>query len=91
MIAALIAAAAGIIGATCLYLAAPNQALLDSVPNKRPVRIAGYSGLIIALASLLTLMGSATAVFTWTIGLMLLWTVPPVAIRWLKFRKESAR
>lgn len=90
MIPALIAAIAGVIGATCLYLAAPYQALLDHAPDGKILRIAGICGLVIALVLLLTVMGPATAVFTWTIGLMLLWTVAPVAIRWLKFRKENA-
>lgn len=90
MITALIAATVGVAGATCLYMAAPNQALLERTPDKRLLRIAGSCGLVIALGLLLTQMGSATAVFTWVIGLMLLWTVTPVIIRWLKFRKENA-
>jgi hypothetical protein len=90
MITALIAATAGVIGATCLYLAAPHQALLDRVPDLRFLRLAGAFGLIVALVLLLTLMGSATAVFTFTIGLMLLWTVAPIVMRWLIFRKENA-
>jgi len=90
MILALIAAIAGVIGATCLYLAAPHQVPLARAPNGRMLRAAGMCGLVIALALLLTIMGSATAVFTLTIGLMLLWTIAPVVIRWLKFRKETA-
>jgi hypothetical protein len=33
------------------------------------------------------LMGPATAVFTWMTGLMLLWTIPPVVVGWLRHRQ----
>lgn len=89
MIVAWLATFALLIGAGCLYLASPNQMARKSPVNRRILRLVGIVALMASLALLLTQMGSATAVFTWTVGLMLLWTVPPVVIRWLRFRKEK--
>lgn len=91
MIPALFAAIAVVTGTTCLYLAAPHQALLARVPDTRILLLAGIAGLAAALGLLLTLMGSATAVFTWVVAMMVLWTVPPIVIRWIRFRRENAR
>ncbi len=87
---AILAAISLTVGAACLYLRSPNQPLTKGDVPKGPMLILGLGGLAISLALLLQVMGSATAVFTWSIGLMLLWTVPPIVIRWLYFRRENA-
>jgi hypothetical protein len=90
MILAWFAALALLIGTGCLYLAAPHQVLTSAPANPRALKIGGAVALIVALMLLAGVMGTATAVFSWTVGLMLLWSIPPVVIRWLKFRKENA-
>ncbi|RYE70320.1 MAG: hypothetical protein EOP17_01090 [Rhizobiaceae bacterium] len=90
MILALLAAALLVGGATVLYLAAPNQSLTRQKAGP-PVAYAGVAALVGALVVLLSLMGPATAVFTWMTGIMLLWTVPPLAIGWLRHRREETR
>jgi hypothetical protein len=77
-------------GATSLYLATAHQRLLARPPATPVLRVAGFGSLAAALAALLMLMGPATAVFTWTIGVMLAWTLPPVVIGWLRYRKEGS-
>lgn len=91
MILAWLATFALTIGAGCFYLAAPHQALVAVPVSGRALRLAGMIGLVVALGLLLMLMGPATAIFTWTVGLMFLWSVPPVVLRWLRYRKENAR
>jgi len=87
--AAILAGALLLGGAVSLYLSTPNQRLLARRPARRAMQaIAGLS-LTAALAILLALMGPATAVFTWTIGLMLAWTILPVAIGWRHHRKGT--
>lgn len=75
-------------GAFCLYLTVPHQRVLAVPLPSHAMRIVGFVGLAAALAILLALMGPATAVFSWTIGLMTAWTIPPVAIGWLHYRKQ---
>lgn len=76
-------------GALCLYAGAPNQRLLAAPLASRPARAAGCACLAAALAMLLATMGPATAVFTWTTGLMLVWTILPIVIGWLRHRDET--
>lgn len=76
-------------GATCLYLITPHQRLLATPPSARVALVAGLACLVGALAILLGSMGPATAVFTWTVGLMTAWTIFPVVIGWLRHRKET--
>lgn len=86
--AATLAMALLVTGAVRLYLTTAHQRLL---PAPLPVRARGIGGacLVGALVILLGLMGTATAVFTWAIGLMVAWTIPPVAIGWLHYRKGT--
>lgn len=86
-----LAALALILGAGCFYVAAPHQTLITPPANSRTLRLVGLFGLAIALILLLLFMGPATAVFTWMVGMMLLWSIPPIVIRWLRFRRENAR
>jgi hypothetical protein len=81
---------ATVAGALALYVAAPNQALLaGQVLHRRGWRVAGVLLLAVALAMLLTALGSATAVFTWATGAMLVWSVVPIVARWWRFRGEA--
>ncbi len=88
MIAVILAAVLLTAGALALYLCAPHQRLL-SAPARKPAAWIGAALLAAALALLLTMMGPATAVFTWMTALALLWTIPPVVIGWLRFRRSA--
>lgn len=83
----LAAAALLIVGAAALYATMVHQRLLSS-PLPRRARAAASVALVGALALLLALMGPATAVFTWVIGLMAIWTLLPLATGWLRYRRE---
>jgi len=85
MTAAAIAMMMLVAGTTLLYLATPHQALRAS-PLGRWASRAGLAALAVALILLLRVMGPATAVFAWTTGLMLLWTIPPLAIAFARRR-----
>lgn len=74
-------------GAIGLYLVAPHQRLLARPLATAWSKPAAMVCAACALVILLTLMGPATAVFTWMTGLMLVWTIPPVVIGWLRHRK----
>lgn len=86
----LLAVAALVAGATCLYLRSPNRALAKGLAPGPALTAVGAVALAVALALLLAVMGPAAAVFTWLTGLMLLWTVSPIVIRWLAYRRETA-
>lgn len=78
-------------GAAVAYLTAPHQALLKRRMTAPFSKIAGALALFGALAVLLSLMGPATAVFTWATGLMLLWSIGPVAIGWMRHRRSAGQ
>ena len=86
LLAAALAALLLIGGALCLYLTTPHQRLLAAPLSTRAAPIIGWLCLAAALAILLGVMGPGTAVFTWTIGLMMVWTIPPVVVGWLRYR-----
>src|SRR3546814_14624939 len=75
-------------GAAGLYLTTSNQRLMAAPLPSRTARVAGLASLFAALAPLLGLMGSAAAIFTWMLGLMLAWALPPVVIGRLPPRQE---
>lgn len=91
MIAGWLAALAIVGGALCLYASAPHQVLVPGGVAQRPCRVAGAALLAVALGLLLTMQGSATAVFTWMTGTTAVWSIVPVVVRWWRFRKEAAR
>lgn len=92
MILGWLGACATIVGALACYLASPHQALLAGhVKRTRWWKRAGLALLGIALTLLLVVMGPATAIFAWTTGAMLVWSIVPVGARWWRFRKEPAR
>src|SRR3546814_15708414 len=74
-------------GAAGLYLTTSNQRLVAAPLPSRTARVAGLASLFAALALLLGLLGPATGIFTWMIGLLLAWTVPPAVIGRLRQRQ----
>lgn len=88
MMLALIAALLLILGSVAAYLAAPHQQLRKTAAP-RGLGLLGAAAILAALVILLTIMGSATAVFTAVIGLMLLWSILPVAIAWIRYRQSG--
>lgn len=84
----LAAALTMVVGAGLLYLSTRHQAALAR-PLGRPARWTGALAVVASLLFLLSFMGSATAVFTWLTVLMVLWSLPPVVIRWLGYRREN--
>lgn len=91
MIAAWLATLATLGGAMCLYIALPHQVIVAKHAPKRLWAWAGAALLAAALALLLTVQGPATAVFTWSTGAMLVWSIVPVVARWWRFREEPAQ
>jgi membrane protein implicated in regulation of membrane protease activity len=75
-------------GAICCYLASPNQRWL-----KAPVRRLAWVGgaaILMALALLLQWAGPATAIFIVVTLAMLILTVAPVVIAWVRRPKGRA-
>lgn len=75
-----------LIGATLVYLATPHQKLMRNVACKRAFAATGAAMLFAAALLLMRVMGSATAVFTVIVVAMLLWSLPPLLIGWLRHR-----
>ena len=70
-----------------LYLASPNQRLID---RSLPHRALGWSGRVlfgIGLVLVLQWAGSATSVFITLTAAMLLWSILPLAIAWRRSAK----
>lgn len=89
MIVAWLAATTTLAGAVAVYFSASNQALTTGhVMHRHAWRWAGGAALVLALVLLLTVQGSATAIFTWMTGVMLVWTVVPVVARWWHYRSD---
>lgn len=77
------------LGALLLYLATPHQRLFVTRPKSIGyLCVAGGLAILIGLLVLVSLMGAAAAVFTWVVGLMVFWTIPPVLAGWLRYRKS---
>lgn len=74
-------------GPVLLYLSARHQQWLPR-PAPAAVRYAGWAATLLALGLLLLLMGPATAVFTWSTGLMLVWSLLPVVVAWRRARPQ---
>lgn len=90
MIPAIVAAILLIVGSFAVYLASPHQKLRPS-PAPHGAAIMGAVAIAAALIILLTIMGPATAVFAIFIGLMFMWSIPPVAIAWFRYRQGGNR
>lgn len=83
VVMAVLASAAGVVGAWLFYLASPKQQWRRAGPW--PVRGKWIPGSILSLVSLalfLSLMGSGAAFFTWLTILMLVWSVAPFLGVW---------
>ena len=88
MIPAFIAAVLLILGSLAAYLASPHQQLRPaSAP--RGFAILAAIAILAALIILLTFMGPATAVFATFIGLMVLWSILPVVIAWVRYTQNG--
>ncbi len=77
-------AACLLMAALFLYLSSPHQRLFN---RELPRRRLAFEGLVLALALLYLLSRSfapAISVFILFSGLMLLWTLPPLLIAWLR-------
>ena len=84
------AAVAMIVAAAAFYLASPHQKLIGRTMPRRLLAGAGLVFSAAALVLLLQLAGPATSVFILLTGLMLLWTVPPLLIAYLRARREAS-
>lgn len=78
-----------IVGAALIYLATPHQKLARRVMAKPLLLTAGSMLVAIAAYLLMTIMGAATAIFTVIIVIMLLWSLPPLLIAWLRHRMDA--
>ena len=72
------------LGALCLYLASPHQKLLPHRALPVPLIAAGTVLLLASFALLRTYFSPAIAVFILLTTLMLLWSLPPLLIAWLR-------
>ncbi len=78
-------------GTILLYLASPHQRLAARPPRGRALADAGVCALLGALALLLGVAGTATAVFVWLTLAMALWSIVPLAAAWARRPRENAR
>lgn len=76
-----------VLGAGLLYLASPNQRLYAAALPLRLLALTGMLLLLVALLLLLQFSGSATSVFILLTGVMLMWTVPPMVIGYLRHKR----
>ncbi|WP_428820627.1 hypothetical protein [Microbulbifer sp. MCCC 1A16149] len=85
------AAALLVLGSILLYLASANQRLFSTVPSARTLVFTGLLLLVFALVLLLQYSGTGSAVFILVTGVMFMWTVPPMAIAYLRHKGEAQR
>ena len=78
-------------GAGLLYLASPNQKLVGRTVPCRLFSIVGLMSLVTALPLLLKYSGSGTSVFILITGVMLLWTILPMAIAYFRHKQEAQK
>lgn len=76
-------------GATALYAAAPHQKLLAATLPPRRCAMVGALLMAAGLGALLTWAGPATAIFISLTMAMLAFSFVPVAVAWLRHRKEQ--
>ncbi|TXS94033.1 hypothetical protein FV139_10500 [Parahaliea maris] len=77
------------LAALCLYLASPHQKLVQRPLPGRALALTGIALGVSTLALLNSYFGPAIAVFILVTGLMLLWSLPPLAIAWLHHKRQS--
>ncbi|WP_116368159.1 hypothetical protein [Parahaliea mediterranea] len=83
-LACLIAAALG------LYLASPHQKLTTRTLPARTLALSGCALVGVSFYLLNRYFGSATSVFLLLTALMLLWSLPPLAVAYLRHRSGGA-
>ncbi|HDS1010383.1 TPA: hypothetical protein ACOEN9_000021 [Stenotrophomonas maltophilia] len=91
VVMAVLASAAGVVGAWLFYLASPKQQWRHAGPW--PVRgkwIPGSTLSLVSLAMFLSLMGSGAAFFTWLTILMLVWSAAPFLGVWRARQRGGA-
>lgn len=78
------------LGANLVHLASPHQKLMRVAGPRRPV-IAAVGTAMLAIATLLLVraLSFLGGIFTALTLVMLLWSVPPLAIAWLRQRREA--
>ncbi len=88
---ALLSALMGVLGASLLYLASPQQQWRAAGPWPTRWRwLPGGACLVLSLALLLPLMGSGAAVFAWLTLAMLVGTAAPFLGAWRARRRQRA-
>ncbi|MCF4164792.1 hypothetical protein L2U69_03955 [Zavarzinia compransoris] len=78
-----------VLGALCLYAAAPAQKMLPAPAGWRGA-VLGGTGLGAALGVLMAAMGPAGAIYTAVTVAMTVWSLAPLALAFRR-RKEAAR
>ncbi len=79
-----------IAGCLGLYAATKHQALLAK-PASPGVAWASGALLLTALLIFVCVAGPATAVFIWMTGAMFVWSLTPVAARWIRWKSGEGR
>jgi len=77
-------------GAIFLYAASPHQRLFDQAPSGQALTVAGALSILLALALALQQFGRATAVFYTMTILMLVWTLLPLVVVYVRRTSETA-
>jgi len=76
-------------GSMLLYLASRNQKVTVRALPGRIFSLVGGLSLVTALVLLRQYSGSATSVFILMTGVMLVWTIPPMVIAYLRHNGEG--
>ena len=90
MLLTLVATVLLLIGCLAVYAATKHQALLAK-PAPPPVGMVGGGLILSALAAFLCVAGPATAVFIWMTATMLVWSLVPIAAKWIRWKTGESR
>lgn len=77
-------------GALLIYAGAANQQLVRRALPPRRVAAAGTAAIMTSLVALLDVAGPAAAAFVVVTGLMLVWSIAPVAVAWWRHARQDA-
>ena len=75
--------------ATLLYLASPNQQLMERTMPRKALTWAGSAGLVAGLIFILQWAGAIASAFIVMTLAMLVWTIVPVAAAWRRSAREN--
>ena len=89
--AATLGMACTLLGAAAIYLASPNQLLTEMAMPRRPLVWGGTAASMLGLALLFQWAGPATAVFIHVTLTMLVWSLVPITIAWIKGDRKPVR